>query len=165
MADRIRYDLDGQEIVTNALMELINDFPMLEGNEKITFASLGEASGKAIFPTSGSAIRREIVDVTGHVEQECEYPFVVVYRANGLSEARKKAVREWLDSLGRWLEKQPISVGTEEYKLDEYPALTRGRVFTKISRMSTAYLDSINESKSENWIIDITATYRNEFDK
>lgn len=163
MEDKIIYDLDGQEIITSALMDLLNKYPALDSDE-ISYAVLGEAKGKAIFPTSGSAVREEIRDITGHVEQTCEYPFIVIYRAGGLSESRKEKVKEWLDNLGRWLERQPIIVGGYEYKLDEYPELTRGRKFKNISRVTTSYLDSINDSNVENWAINIVAVYTNEFD-
>lgn len=163
MAEEILgYDIDGQEVVSTALMDLLNQYPALEG-DYFQYATLSETSGKAIFPTSGSAILAEVKDVTGHTEQTCEYPFIVIYRASGLTESRKEKVKEWLDNLGRWLEKQTIVIGTVEYKLDEYPALTRGRAFNSIKRASTAFLDSINEAKAENWAINISAIYKNEF--
>ena len=165
MADKeVRYDIDGQEVVSTALMDLINEYPGLTQGEYIQYATLGDSKGKAVFPTSGSAIKKEIKDVTGHVEQTCDYPFIVIYRASGLSESRKEKVKEWLDNLGRWLEKQPIIVNGTEYQLEEYPALTRGREFKQIQRVSPSYLDSINEDKAENWAINITATYKNEYD-
>lgn len=165
MADKeVRYDIDGQEVVSTALMDLINEYPGLTQGEYIQYATLGDSKGKAVFPTSGSAIKSEIRDVTGHVEQTCDYPFIVIYRASGLSESRKEKVKEWLDNLGRWLEKQPIIVNGNEYQLEEYPALTRGRSFKQIQRVSPSYLDSINEDKAENWAINITATYKNEYD-
>lgn len=165
MADKeVRYDIDGQEVVSTALMDLINEYPGLTQDDYIQYATLGDSKGKAVFPTSGSAIKNEIKDVTGHVEQTCDYPFIVIYRASGLSESRKEKVKEWLDNLGRWLEKQPIIVNGTEYQLDEYPALTRDRKFKQIQRVSPSYLDSINEDKAENWAVNITATYTNEYD-
>lgn len=165
MADKeVRYDIDGQEVVSTALMDLINEYPGLTQGEYIQYATLGDSKGKAVFPTSGSAIKNEIKDVTGHVEQTCDYPFIVIYRASGLSESKKEKVKEWLDNLGRWLEKQPIIVNGTEYQLEEYPALTRGREFKQIQRVSPSYLDSINDDKAENWAINITATYTNEYD-
>lgn len=155
-------DLDGEEIISTALMDLLNSYPALD-SDRIQYATLSATKGKAIFPTSGAAVSDEISDVTGHVSQECSYPFIVIYRASGLTEARKEKVKEWLDNLGRWLEKQPVVIDGTEYKLDAYPDLTRGRKFKSISRSSTAYLDSINDDKAENWAITINATYTNEF--
>ena len=162
--EEIKYDFDGQEVVTTALMNLVNQYPGLSPLDNIEYATLGDSKGKALFPTTGSAIRQEKTDVTGHVEQTCDYPFTVVYRASGLSESRKEKVKEWLDNLGRWLERQAITVNGEDYFLEEYPLLTGNRKFKKIQRVSPSYLDSINEDKAENWIINITATYTNEFD-
>jgi hypothetical protein len=156
------YDVEGQELVTTALTELLNQYPALEGRE-IKYSTIGESSGIAIFPTNGAAVREEKVNIIGIVKQTVEYPFIVIYRASGLSERGKERVKEWLDNLGRWLEKQDIKVGDELYHLDAYPELTRGRKFDKIARTSASYLNSINEAKAENWAINITATYKNEF--
>jgi hypothetical protein len=72
-------------------------------------------------------------------------------------------VKEWLDTLGRWLEKQVVKVNGQEEQLTEYPPLTGTRQFTTIRRMSGGYLDSTNENKSENWAIYINARYTNIF--
>ena len=162
--EEVRYDLDGQEVVTTALMDLINQYPGLSPGDSIEYATLGDSKGKAVFPISGSAIRQEVRDITGHVEQTCEYPFIVIYRASGLTESRKEKVKEWLDNLGRWLERQTVVINGTEYKLNDYPNLTRGRTFKNIQRVTPSYLDSINENKAENWAINIVATYKNEFD-
>lgn len=159
------YDLDGQEVISTALMDLINQYPGLTQGDFVQYATLESSKGKAVFPISGSAIKSEVQDITGHVEQTCDYPFIVIYRASGLSESRKEKVKEWLDNLGRWLEKQTIVINKTEYHLEEYPLLTRGRDFQKIRRVSPSYLDSINDDKAENWAINITATYTNEFDR
>ena len=81
-----------------------------------------------------------------------------------MTESRKEKVKEWLDNLGRWLERQTVVINETEYKLNDYPNLTRGRTFKNIQRVTPSYLDSINENKAENWAINIVATYKNEFD-
>lgn len=163
MAEKLTFDVEGQEVITTALVDLLNSYPGLNG-DVIAYATLGE-KGKAIFPTSGSAIRMQEEDVTGHVEQTCEYPFILIYRASGLTETRKERAKEWLDNVGRWLERQEVIIGGETYKLTEYPKLTRGRRFESVRRSTTAFLDSTNENGAENWAVNITATYVNEFDK
>lgn len=162
---QVRYDIDGYDIVTTALRELINQYPGLSSGDEITFSVLGEDSGKAMFPISGAIIETEKESITGHVNQVCLYPFYVIYRAGGLSENRKAAVKEWLDALGRWLEMQSIIVGGQTYALDRYPLLTGCREFLNIKRQTPAYLDSTNDNKSENWAIYISARYQNEFDR
>lgn len=163
----VQYDIDGFDVVTTALRELINQYPALSSTDEIMFSVLGEDSGKAIFPISEAVIASETEDVTGHVVQICLYPFYVIYRAAGLSENRKAAVKEWLDDLGRWLNRQTIDVGGESYRLEEYPEITGDRKFLDFDRklQTAADFDSINENNSENWKIKITARYQNEFDR
>lgn len=162
---QVRYDIDGYDVVTAAIRDLVNNYPGIPPNDEITFSILGEDSGKAMFPVSGAIIETEKESITGHVSQVCLYPFYVIYRAGGLSEDRKAAVKEWLDNLGKWLERQIVTIGGEEYALTDYPTLTGERKFLSIDRQTPAYLDSTNDNKSENWAIYISARYRNEFDR
>lgn len=165
MADEkvVKYDVDGYDAITTALMELLNQYPGLADGDEIAFSALDEDSGKAMFPVSGAIIESEKKTITGKVTEVCLYPFYVIYRAAGLSEGRKAAVKEWLDNLGKWLERKEISVNGETFKLSEYPRLTGSRTFLSISRQTPAYLDTVNENKSENWAIHITARYQNEY--
>ena len=161
---QIRYDVDGFDVVTTALRELVNQYPGLTTDDEIAFALLDKA-GKAMFPVSGAIVETEKRTVTGKVIQTCLYPFCVIYRAAGLSENRKADVKEWLDNLGRWLERQPVLISGTEYHLKNYPVLTGKREILDIARQTPAYLDSPNEDGSENWAIHITARYKNEYHK
>ena len=160
----IGYDFDGYEKVTTAIREFINSYPDLDG-DIVEFATLGEESGIAVFPTNSAVITSERISITDHVKQVCSYPFFIIYRAGGLSENRKANIKEWLDKFGAWMEKQPIKVHCDVIRVTEYPKLTGNRVITKIQRQSPAYLDSINDNQSENWMISINVTYENEFDR
>lgn len=144
---QVKYDVDGYDAVTSALRELLNQYPELKDGSEISFSVLGKESGKAMFPISGAVIESETRNILGNVRQVCLYPFYVIYRASGLSENNKAKVKEWLDSLGKWLESVP------------YPPLTDGRKFLSISRQSPAYLESVNDNQSENWAIHISARY------
>lgn len=159
----VTYDIDGTEEVTKAIVALLNEYPRLGDGETISFTSLSEDGGISMFPTSGAVIEQDKVDVLGNHEQICQYPFYIFYRANGLSEGRKVSVKEWLDDLGRWLEKQPIVVGNVTSQLESYPALSGHRSFLSIQRTSPASLDSLGENQSENWVIRLTARYKNDF--
>lgn len=159
----VRYDVDGFEVITAALRELINQYPGLSDGDEIAFCMLSEDGGKAIFPVSGAVIITEKKTIIGEVTQVCQYPFYVVYRASGLSENRKANVKEWLDSLGRWLERQDVTIGGVVYRLSGYPELTGDRRFKSISRQTPAYLDAINDNKTEDWNIYIAAQYENTF--
>lgn len=161
----VKYDIDGYEAVTAALRELLNQYPALSEGDEISFSTLGEDSGKAMFPVSGAVIETERRSVTGKVTEVCLYPFYVIYRAAGLTENNKARVKEWLDSLGKWLEQKKVLINGAEYLLEDYPLLTNGREFLSISRQTPAYLDTVNENQSENWAIYISARYQYEYRK
>ena len=166
MAEKqIKYDVDGYEAVTSALRELLNQYPGLERGEEIAFSVLGETSGIGMFPVSGAVVETEKRSVTGKVTEVCLYPFYIIYRASGLNENRKARVKEWLDTLGKWLEQKKVLIDGEEYTLSELPPLTDGRKFLSISRQTPAYLDNTNEDKTEDWAIYISARYQYEYHK
>lgn len=89
--------------------------------------------------------------------------FCVVYRAGQLNESRRAAVKEWLDTLGRYLEMQPVSIGGIEYRLVAYPILTGTRRITKIGRTAPAVQSAENENGTEDWLIQLSVTYNNDF--
>lgn len=162
---QVRYDVDGSDNVTEALRILINQFPGLSQGDEITYSTLEEDNGKAMFPITGAVIETETKSVTGKIRQICLYPFYLVYRAAGLSEEQKARVKEWLDTLGKWLELQEVTINNQSYKLDKYPELTGQRKFLSISRQTPSYLDNTSENSTEDWVIQISARYQNEFHK
>lgn len=160
-------DVDGFDIVTDAVLNLVNQYPGLMPGDEIVFATLDEVSGKAIFPAPDSAIEDEKEDVTGHVTQTCLYSFHAIYKAGGLSERRKINVKEWVDNLGKWLSRETVIINGNPYRLEEYPPLTGGRKLISFDRQlqTQGNLDTIEENGSENWAIKIIAIYKNEFDR
>lgn len=159
-------DVDGSEAVSTVLLTLLNTFPGLSDKQRILFATLSETSGIGFFPTSGAALQSNTEDVTGHVKQVCLYPFSVVYRAAPKSEAQRMRIKEYLDTLGKWLEQQPVTINGTEYRLDNYPALVSGnRIIKSISRSSPAYINAAYQDGIEDWIITARLNYENEFDK
>lgn len=162
----VKYDsVDGYEAITEALRMLVDKYPALERGEHFQFSMLGDY-GAAIFPTTGSVVQSEVESITGHCTQMCTYPFTVVYRVSGLSQGRKANTKEWLDDFGRWMERQPIMVGSDTYKISEYPVLKGGtREIRNIYRQTPAYLATVNQDKSEDWYMNMIIQYRNEFDK
>ena len=147
----VKYDIDGFDVITTALQELVNQFPELREGDEIAFSTLDDASGKAMFPVSGAVIESEKESITGHVTQVCLYPFCVICRASGTKPKRKADIKEWLDNLGKWLEKQTITIKNNTYKLEEYPILTGNRKFLTIDRQTPAYLDSTNDKGESKW--------------
>jgi hypothetical protein len=164
MADKkVAYDIDGFDVMTNAIISLLNQYPDLDS--KITFSSMPEDEGITIYPLGGAIIESEIRDITGWVEHKCIYPFMIIYRESGLSQKNRIAIKEWLDSIGKWLEKQPIEIKGEDVTLTEYPPLTDGRKIESIARTSPSYLYDAKENKVEEWAISINAIYSNKFEK
>lgn len=164
MAEKeITYDIEGYEVVTNAIMNLLNDYP--DTDDRITFNSLSEEEGTTMYPTAGAVVINEKTDVIGVITQKCNYPFMVIYRASGLSEKNRIRAKEMLDNLGKWLEKQKVVIGNEEYKLSEYPSLTNGRKILSIKRTTPAYLYDMKENRTEEWSIAITLEYEYSYTK
>lgn len=163
MAEEKRYDVDGYETVSKALWDLVNEYPALNG-EEFYFASVEEDAGKSFIPVAGAIIESETRDVTEHVTQTCVYPFMLLYKAAGLSENNKVSVKEWLDTIGRWLEKQTVTINGKSEKIAEYPTLTGNRTIKNIERTSPSYLSEVNNDNVETWCISLQVKYVNEFD-
>ena len=158
-------DIDGSEAVSKVLLSLLNEFPGLNG-KSVLFSTLSETSGIGFFPTSGAALLSDKEDITGHVKQVCLYPFNIVYRVAPKSETQRLKIKEILDTLGRWLEQQPVMVGGDTYQLTEYPELSSGnRVIKSISRTNPGHLNAAYQDGVEDWLISATLRYENEFDK
>ena len=156
-------DVQGSEIISTALLELINEFPALNG-KTVKFSTLEDKSGLGFFPTSGAAILSRKESVTGHVRLECAYPFNVIYRAAVKSETQKLSVKEFLDALGKWLERQQIIVSGNTEQLHEYPELDEGRIITSIARSTPAHCNVAYQDGVEDWLISILVRYKYEYD-
>lgn len=158
-----RYDVAGYAPVTEAVGALLNAFPGLGEGERIAFASLGEREGMAFYAAGGAAIESERRSVTGRVRQVCLFPFTVLIRAAGPSERTRTEIKERLDALGQWLERQPVTADGTRHVLDGYPSIGEGRRFLSFVRRSTAGLDSVSEDHAETWAVDLAARYENIF--
>ena len=162
---QIRYDVDGYEEVTDALASLLDSFPGLEEDEKIRFSTLDEDSGIAFYPVTGAVIAQEKKSVTGKVDQLCNYPFYVIYRSSIDSPKVKASIKEFLDTLGKWLEQQTVVINGEQVNLEEYPVLTEERKIEEIVRLTPAHLDNVSDGNIQDWAISISLKYRNIFYK
>lgn len=157
-------DVQGSEIVTAVLLKLLNDFPGLHGN-KIEFSTLYDKSGIGFFPTTGAVLLTNKKSITGSVFQTCGYPFNIVYRAAPRTGQQKVVIKEFLDTLGKWLERQPIAVEGEQIQLHEYPKLDNGRKITSISRTAPGHLDSAYQDGTEDWLISLELKYEHEYEE
>ena len=159
-------DIDGSDAVSSVLKSLLNEFPGLGEKQSVTFATLSESSGIGFFPTSGAVFLKNIESITGHVMQVCVYPFLVIYRSAPKTETQRLRIKEFLDALGKWLERQPVTINDTEYRLGGYPALESGnRVIKNISRTSPAYISSAYQDGIEDWTLSVRLQYENEFDR
>lgn len=159
----VKYDVDGYDIVTNALKDLLNQYPGLEEDEVFKFSTLKEDEGIAFYPVSGAVIAQERKSVTGKVNQLCNYPFFIVYRTSRDSPNMKADIKEFLDNVGKWLERQTIVVDGEKHKLASYPTLTEERKIEEITRVTPSYMDKAYENNIQDWVISMSLKYRNIF--
>lgn len=162
--ETIKVDIEGSEAVSTVLLNLINDFP--GKSEQIAFSSIGETFGIGFFPTSGAAILSDKTDICGHVTQICQYPFNIVYRSSPSTEQMRIKIKEFLELLGKWLERQDVVIDGKTYKLKEYPALPAGnRVIQSINRTNVAHLAAAYQDGIEDWEVSMTLKYENEYDE
>lgn len=155
-------DASGHEVVTNAVLALLNSFPGLDGKE-ILFEEIGDADGIAFSSDSGPLVMTERRSITDHVFQTCQYPFFVIYRSTTTREYQKLHIQTFLDSLGKWLCREPVEINGEFPLLSKYPELSDGRKITRITR-ENAYGLTPNENKSQDWMLPVKIQYTNEFD-
>lgn len=155
-------DSTGYEYLKRAIRDLLNQFPGL-GGQTIYFEELGEDSGIAFSADAGALVMAERRSITDHVTQTCQFPFFVVYRTAATREFQKLNVSAFLDSLGKWICKEPVEIDGNIYKLTEYPEITDGRKITRITR-NNSYGTVPNENKSQDWMLPVSVQYTYEFD-
>lgn len=155
-------DAAGYELLTKAVKDLLNQFPGLNG-QRILFEELEEETGIAFSADAGALVMAERQSITDHVTQTCQFPILVVYRTSATREFQKLSVSAFLETLGKWICKEPVEIDGEIYKLLQYPEISDGRKITRISR-NNAYGTVPNENKSQDWILPVTIQYTYEFD-
>lgn len=155
----IGVDATGYEVLTKAASELLNSYPGISlFGDWIPFEELSEY-GIAFSAKSGALIMNEKRDITDYVKQSCQFPFFIVCRVSSSNASQKIRVQTFLDSLGKWLCKEPIA---EEYEPAEYPELAGGRKITRITRENSYGLDPAPDGTQE-WLMPVTIEYKNEF--
>ena len=155
-------DPTGYEYMKRAIRALLNQYPGLYG-EKIYFEELAEDAGIAFSADAGALVMKEKRSITDHITQQCQFPFLVVYRTTATREFEKLSVSDFLDSLGKWLCKEPVEIGGMKHKLTEYPSIADGRKITRITR-NNSYGTVPNENKSQDWILPVMVQYTYEFE-
>ena len=155
-------DPTGYEYMKRAIKALLNQYPGLNG-EKIYFEELGEDSGIAFSADAGALVMSERKSITDHVTQTCQFPFLLVYRTPATREFEKLNVAAFLDTIGKWLCKEPVEIRGTTYRLSQYPAISDGRRITKITR-NNSYGTVPNENKTQDWILPVSVQYTYEYD-
>ena len=153
-------DTTGFQILTNAVLDLLNNFPDLNGRE-IMFEELGETSGIAFSANSGALVISEKRSITDHIRQACQFPIMIVYRVDGTDEYRKLKVQEFFDKIGKWLCKEPVEINGR-VQTANYPPLSDNRKITRITRKNSYGLQP--EGTVQDWILPVTVEYTKEFD-
>ena len=133
--------------VAGAVLALANGFPGLKEGQRFAFASLDEGEGLALFPIEGEATEEVQRSVTGRIRRVCSWDFQAVCRTGWPDEARRQAVADWLDALGRWMEAQ------------EVPALTEGRRILSLRRAGMPRQAARPADRTETWVMEMTARY------
>lgn len=160
----IKKDAAGYDVITDAMKDLLNQFPGLKPGEVIKYGELSSDYGTAFFNNSGALVINEKEDITGRVNQECQYPFFVVYRSSGSSkELHKLEIQEFLDSLGKWLCREDTIVDGETHKLESYPKLSGTRQIKKIIR-DNSYDTDPQENGVQDWLLPVSVEYDNNFE-
>ena len=154
-------DGEGYGILKDAVLELLNQFPGLDG-DKVVFGVLGPESGISMSPESGALVYTESEDIIGNVAQDCQFPFYVIYRTGATSEYLRLDVSTFLDIMGAWLCKEPVTIGGKVFRLSEYPKLTGGRAIKSATRFNS-YPLAENENNTQDWVIPITVNYTHKF--
>lgn len=157
----IGYDVTGYEILTNAVLALLSQFPGLNGRE-IFFEELGE-SGIAFSADNGALIISERRSITDHVTQTCQFPFFVIYRTTSTKEFQKLQAQAFFDTLGKWICREPVEIDGKLVRLTSYPPLSDERKITKVTRSNSYGLDP-NDDGTQDWLMPVTVQYDNEFD-
>lgn len=157
-------DATGYEVITEAMKDLLNQFPGLLPGETVKYEELGEEEGIAFSNDSGALVYTETQDVIGGVHQTCQYPFFIVYRAaSSAREKQKMSIQEFLDAFGKWLCREPAVIDGETYKLSSYPKLAGTRQIRRITR-DNSYGTEPQENGVQDWLLPVTAEYRNDIE-
>lgn len=153
----VQKDYASFPILREALLELLNQFPGLDG-DVITYQDLGESSGVCLAPENSPVVLTEREDIIGNVYRTCQFSFLIIYRTDTSDEYQKLRISKFLEDLAAWVCKDPV----ESYAPAVYPELTGGRSITGATR-SNVYAYEENENKSQDWGVSITMTYTHDF--
>lgn len=163
MPKAIGIDHEGYEVLTKAVSELLNEYPGLD-DRIVTFEELESTSGIAFAADNGALVMSESRNILDHITQTCQFPFFIVYRSASTRAAQKIAIQTFLDSIGKWICKEPAEVDGVKVTLSEYPALAEGRKIKKVTR-NNSYGTEPDAKGVQDWLLPVTVEYTNEFER
>ena len=155
-------DPTGYEYMKRAVRALLNSYPGLGDGEAIHYEELGKEEGIAFSSDTGALVISERRSITDHVTQNCQFPFMVVYRTTATREHEQLRVSAFLDSLGKWLCKEPVEIGGKTYKLTSYPVIADGRKITRVTRNNS--YGTVPKDNVQDWVLPVSIQYTYEFD-
>ncbi len=158
----IGQDATGYEILTAAVRDLLNQYPGLQGRS-IRFEELAKDSGIAFSADNGALVFSEKIDITDTVHQVCQYPFFVIFRTASTKERQKMTAQKFLDTLGKWICREPVEMDGQVMHLKAFPQLSGNRVIKRITRDNSYGLEP-QENGVQDWILPVSVQYTNEFE-
>ena len=154
-------DATGYEILTVAVKDLLNQYPGLKGS--IKFEELEKDSGIAFSADNGALVFSEKMDITDTVHQVCQYPFFVIYRTASTRERQKMTAQKFLDTLGKWICREPVEIDGTVMRLAVFPQISGNRVIKRITRDNSYGLEP-QENGVQDWVLPVSVQYTNEFE-
>ena len=73
-------------------------------------------------------------------------------------------VKEFLDTLGKWVCGEPVTIHGVSERLTNRPVLTNGRRITRITR-DNLYASDPGTKGIQDWVLPVTVEYTNEFER
>ncbi len=154
-------DPDGYDVITTAILDLFNEYAEIIGKE-IFFEVLGENSGLSFQAAGGAEVISDTKSVTGKITEYCQFPIIFVYRTASTQEYQKLQIQTFLDTLGKWICMEEVKINGENYRLTEYPKLTRGRKITSVRRNNSSPKEP-NADGVQDWGLPLYIYYTHEY--
>ena len=87
-----------------------------------------------------------------------------MYRTAATKERQKMSVQNFLDTLGKWICREPVIENGVETRLTTYPELSDGRVIKRITRDNSYGLEP-QKNGIQDWLLPLSVQYIYEFEK
>lgn len=162
-ATPIDFDNDAYDVMSKAILALFAKFGELIG-EEILFEELNENSGYAFQGAGGAEVITRDKFITGKIKDSCQYPIVFIRRTASVKEKQKLQVDTFLDTLGKWVCMEEVTINGKSYRLKEYPKLTNGRTITEVRRNNSVSKDP-NPNGVQDWGLPLYIYYTHEYYK